>query len=387
MLGWIDEELARLRQQGLYRQRRRLESGQGAEVRWHSSDYVNFSSNDYLGYAVDERLARAAQRALLRYGSGAGASALISGYHPLLQRLERDLARWQGTEAALVFASGYQANLATLSALGKGAILFCDALNHASLIDGCRLARATVHIYRHNDLTHLEELLQAHPGPRRLIVSDSVFSMDGDVADVPALAELARRYEALLVLDEAHATGVLGRQGRGLTDTLAGLPAHVVKLGTLSKALASQGGFVCASAQVVEFLLNTARPYIFATALAPAAAAVARRAIALIQSEPQRREQVLKNAHLLRNKLRELDYPIGASLSPIVPLIVGTPQAALALQERLSAQRLLVPAIRPPSVPVGTCRLRISLCATHTADDLDRLLAVLREARSGLEGG
>ncbi|MFQ3592903.1 MAG: 8-amino-7-oxononanoate synthase [Gemmataceae bacterium] len=386
MLAWIDDEISRLRQQGLYRTRRRLESGQGAELRWNKCDYVNFSSNDYLGYATDERLAHAACRAARRYGSGAGASPLVSGYHPVLQRLERDLARWEGTEAALVFASGYLTNLAVISALGKGGVLFSDALNHASLIDGCRLARGTLHIYRHNDLAHLEELLRSHPGPRRLIISDSVFSMDGDLADVPALAELARRHEALLILDEAHATGVLGSHGRGLSDTLAGPQPYVVKLGTLSKALAAQGGFVCATGPIIDLLINTARPYLFATALAPTAAAAARRAIFLVQQEPQRREQVLMLADLLRSHLRELGYDVGCSASPIVPVIVGTPEAALALQNRLAAQRLLVPAIRPPSVPVGTSRLRISLSAAHTLEDVDRLVAALHEARSGLEG-
>ena len=381
MFEWIDEELTRLREQGLYRTRRRLVSGQGAEVRWREADHINFSSNDYLGYAADERLARAASRAALRFGGGAGASPLLSGYHPPLQRLERDLAAWEGTEAALVFPSGYMTNLAVISALGRGGILFSDALNHASLIDGCRLSRGTVHIYRHNDLSHLEELLQSHPGPRRLIVSDSVFSMDGDLADVPALVEVARRHEALLLLDEAHATGVMGQHGRGLTDTLAGPQPHVVKLGTLSKALAAQGGFVCASAAIVDYLINTARPYIFATALAPASAAVARRAIQLVQKEPQRREQVLALADQLRTQVREVGYDVGPSASPIVPILLGTPESALDLQDRLARRRLLVPAIRPPSVPPGTSRLRISVTAAHTPEDIARLVAVLHEAR------
>jgi 7-keto-8-aminopelargonate synthetase-like enzyme len=224
-------------------------------------------------------------------------------------------------------------------------------------------------------------LLRAHPGPRRLIVSDSVFSMDGDLADVPALVDLARRHEALLLLDEAHATGVMGQHGRGLTDTLAGPQPHVVKLGTLSKALAAQGGFVCATRSLVEYLVNTARPYIFATALAPASAAAARRALRLVQQEPQRREQVLALADQLRSQVRELGYDVGPSASPIVPVVLGTPEAALDLQDRLARRRLLVPAIRPPSVPPGTSRLRISLSAAHTTEDLARLVAVLREAR------
>jgi 8-amino-7-oxononanoate synthase len=381
MHSWIEETLTRLREQGLYRSRRRLESGQGVEIRWNERDFLNFSSNDYLGYATDDRLAGATRRAVARYGTGAGASPLVTGYHPPLQLLERDLARWEGTEAALVFASGYLAHLATISTLGKGGLLFSDERNHACLIDGCRLARGEVHIYRHNDLTHLEELLQAHPGPRRLILSDTVFSMDGDLADVPALAALARHHDTLLVLDEAHATGVLGPQGRGLSALLPHPEPHVVKLGTLSKALGSQGGFVCAAGPIIDFLINQARPYLFATALTPASAAAARRAIALVQSEPQRREWVLNLADYLRGHLREAGYEVGGSVCQIVPVLLGSPETATGLQDRLAEKNILSPAIRPPSVAPGTSRLRLSLTTAHTQEDVDRLMQVLRAAR------
>ncbi|MFO0876868.1 MAG: 8-amino-7-oxononanoate synthase [Gemmataceae bacterium] len=386
MPSWIEEDLEHLRNHDLYRTRRRIQSGQGAEVRFRSADMVNFSSNDYLGYGSDPRLARAAARAAQRFGAGAGASALVSGHSPPLRALERGLAAWEGTEAALVFASGFLGNLAVVSTLaGREDALFSDAYNHASLIDGCRLSRATTQVYRHNDLQHLEELLrQQGPGVRRrFIVSDSVFSMDGDLADLPGLLDLAKRYDAYLILDEAHATGVLGPQGRGLSDLLPQADRksdRLIKVGTLSKSLAAQGGFVVGSSLLIDWLVNRARPYIFATALAPPLAAAARLAIRLVGKEPERRNQVLALAQRLREGLRSLGFDVGPSTTHIVPVILGDAERTLAWSRRLERHFLLVPAIRPPSVPPGTSRLRISLSAAHTEADIDRLLAVFASA-------
>ncbi len=382
MPPWLDDELHDLRRRGLYRTRRRLESGQGVEVRWRLRDFLNFSSNDYLAYAGDPRLARAAARAAYRFGCGAGASALVSGYHPPLRALERDLALWQGTEGALVFSSGFAGNVAVISALaGKSDAVFSDTANHASLIDGCRLSRADVHVYRHNDVDHLAELLSAY-GPaarRRLIVSDTVFSMEGDRAPLRELLALALRHDALLLLDDAHAVGVLGETGRGLTETLAGEGSErLVKLGTLSKALGCQGGFVCGSRQLIDYLVNRARPYIFSTALAPPLAAAARRAIALVKREPERRRHLLALAERLRAGLKEMGLDTGGSSSHIVSIVIGEPDAAVALSAKLARKRLLVPAIRPPSVPEGTSRLRISLTAGHSEEDVGRLIEALR---------
>ncbi len=387
MPGWMEDELEARRRQGLYRRRRALSSGQGAEVRWRQRDLVNFSSNDYLAYAGDPRLCRAAARAALRYGVGAGASPLVSGHLPPLRALERDLAAWEGTESALVFSSGFVTNLAVVSTLASpGDVVFSDALNHASLIDGCRLSRARVVVYRHNDVAHLAELLAAEGAGarRRLIVSDTVFSMDGDLADLPGLYDLARRHDALLVIDEAHATGVLGETGRGLTDRLPSEARHddrLVKVGTLSKALGAQGGFVCGPATLIDYLVNHARPYIFSTALAPPLAAAARRAIFLVGQEPQRRQHLLALAERLRTRLREQGFDTGPSCCHIIPVLVGDARAALELSGRLEEKGLLVPAIRPPSVPQGASRLRISLCAAHTEDDVARLVEALRESR------
>jgi len=385
MPDWMDDELEERRHRGLYRVRRRLQSGQGTRVRLRGRELINFSSNDYLALAADPRLARAAARAARRYGCGAGASALVSGCTPSLRALERTLADWEGTEAALVFSSGYAANLALVSSLaGRADAVFSDALNHASLIDGCRLSRAAVHVYRRNDLDHLADLLRSHGrrARRRLIVSDTVFSMDGDLAALAGLLELAERFYCLLLIDEAHATGVLGEQGRGVTDLL---PAgswsweRVIKVGTLSKALGAQGGFVCGSRRLIAWLVNHARPYIFSTALSPPIAAAARRAVEVVRQEPERRRHVLALAERLRRELREGGGIVGDSRCQIVPLIVGAAREATMLSRRLEEQGLLVPAIRPPSVPDGTARLRISVTAGHSEADVMQLITALRE--------
>ncbi len=376
----MDDELRDLKARGLYRVRRRLESGTGASVRYRGRAFVNFSSNDYLDLARDPRLANAAARAARRYGTGAGASALVSGYSPPLRRLERDLAASEGHEAALVFSSGYAANLSVLSTLcGSEDIVFSDALNHASLIDGCRLSRATVHVYRHRDTDHLRQLLTDHgtASRRRLIVSDSVFSMDGDLAPLLQLLERARGHDAYLLLDEAHATGVLGEKGRGLSDGVT--DERLIRMGTLSKALGAQGGFVVGSRQFIDWLVNRARPYIFSTALAPPIAAAARRAVQIVHDEPERRQRVLALADLLRAELHGAGFAETDSRCQIVPVVVGDARKAVALSRRLEKAGLLVPAIRPPSVPEGTARLRISVTAGHTEEDIRRLVGELAE--------
>lgn len=380
----MDDDLNDRRRRDLYRTRRQLQSAQGVRVVWKEREYLNFSSNDYLALAADPRLAQAAARAARRYGCGAGASPLVSGWTPPLRRLERTLARWEGTEAALMFSSGFAANLAAVSSLaGREDAVFSDAWNHASLIDGCRLSRARVHVYRHADLNHLAELLRSEEmARRRVIVSDSVFSMDGDFAPLAELLDLAERFDALLILDEAHATGVLGEHGRGLTEECDATPTErLIKVGTLSKALGAQGGFVCGSRRLIAWLVNHARPYIFSTALAPSSAAAASRAVEIVKTEPEARRCLQTLADQLREGMHELGLSYGASRCQIVPLIVGEPRAAVRLSRALEHEGLLVPAIRPPSVPPGTARLRISLTAGHSTADVQRLLSAL--ARRG----
>jgi 8-amino-7-oxononanoate synthase len=386
----MDDDLNDRRARGLYRIRRLIQSAQGPRVLLRGRELINFASNDYLDLAADPRLVRAANRAARRYGCGAGASPLVVGHLPPLRALERALAQWEGTEAALVFSSGFAANLAVVSTLaGAEDVIFSDALNHASLIDGCRLSRAAVHVYRHADINHLAELLHNHgyQGRRRLIVTDTVFSMDGDFAPLTDLLDLGQRFDCFLVLDEAHATGVLGEQGRGLTDLLLHQTSNeqrttnnerIIKIGTLSKALGAQGGFVCGSRALIDWLVNTARPYIFSTALAPPAAAAARRAVALAQQEPERRRHLLGLADLLREQLCRVGFPDAGSRCQIVPVVVGKSRTALAFSARLEEQGLLVPAIRPPSVPEDTARLRISLSAGHSEQDVARLAEALK---------
>jgi 8-amino-7-oxononanoate synthase len=384
----MEEELAERRRRGLYRERRAVQSAPGVRLRLHGREYVNFASNDYLNLAADPRLARAAARTARRYGTGAAASPLVTGYLPPHRALEGALAEWEGAEAALVLASGFTANLAAVSALaGRDDAVFSDELNHASLIDGCRLSRARLHVYRHRDTEHLDGLL-GREGPRarrRLIVTDTLFSMDGDTAPLAELLDVAARHDCLLLIDEAHATGVLGECGRGLTDLLPSAAAahgsRLIKVGTLSKALGAQGGFVCGSRTLIEWLVNHARPYIFSTTLAPPAAAAARRAVAVVRGEPERRHRLLTRAAEVREQLRAAGYATGAASHQIVPVIVGEARSALDLSARLQERGLLVPAIRPPSVPEGTSRLRISLTTGHDEEDVARLVAALGVGR------
>lgn len=383
---WFHDDLQAQLQRGLGRRRRDIFSAQGARIRYRGREFVNFSSNDYLDLAADPRLARAAMAAARKYGTGAGASPLVSGYLPPVRKLERDLARWEGAEAALVFSSGYAANLAAVSTLAaRGDAIFSDQLNHASLIDGSRLSRARVHVYRHSDPEHLESLLREHGSAarHRLVVTDGLFSMDGDLAPLAELIKLANRHDYLLLVDEAHATGVLGAHGRGVSE-LAPATNRLVKLGTLSKALGSQGGFICGSGILMSWLVHHCRPYIFSTALAPPAAAAARQALRIVAAEPERRQRVLALAESLRAGLQKLGYAEKSrwrtSCSQIVPIVVGGARAATQLSARLERLGLLVPAIRPPSVPAGTSRLRISLTAGHTEEDVARLLDGLRSA-------
>lgn len=346
-------------------------------------ELVNFASNDYLNLAADPRLARASARAARRYGCGAGASSLVSGYLPHLRSLERALANWEGTESALVFASGYVANLALITALAnQDDVIFSDELNHASLIDGCRLSRASTHVYPHRDVNHLADLLKKEGGKgrHRFIVTDTVFSMEGDLAPLTDLLDLAERNDCLVIIDEAHATGVLGEEGQGLcSPTLVqAAPDRIVKVGTLSKALGCQGGFVCGPKVLIQYLINFARPYIYSTALAPPLAAAARRAVTLMRKEPDRRRRLLNLADHLRQRLRETSWTVGDSHCQIVPIILGASIRAMKLSARLQKEGFLAPAIRPPSVPEGTARVRISLTAGHTKEDVDRLVDSLR---------
>jgi 8-amino-7-oxononanoate synthase len=382
----LGADLERLERDGLRRQLRSLGTGSDAEVMVGGRPALLLSSNNYLGLASHPALRAAASAAIERWGCGAGASRLIAGHLDLHTAVEDQLARFKGTEAALLFPSGYQANVGTITALvGSGDHVFSDALNHASIIDGCRLSRATIHVYPHRDVHALERLLAALPsGGRRLIVTDSVFSMDGDRAPLGALAATAERYHSWLMVDEAHATGVLGDRGAGLADE-CGLSGRIaVHMGTLSKALGGAGGYVAGARVLIDLLVNRARSFVYTTGIAPAAAAAAGAALAVISAEPERRRALAANAERLRDGLRALGLTVAGD-THIVPVILGDNRRALALADALLARGVLVQAIRPPTVPPGTARLRVTPMATHTAAQIDRALEAFADAARSVE--
>jgi 8-amino-7-oxononanoate synthase len=401
-LGWIAGELAALERQGLRRRLVERAGPQGPIVHDAGRPLVNFASNDYLALAADPRLVAAAQQAGRAEGWGAGASPLISGHTASHARLEERLAEWLGTEAALVFPSGFAANVGAVSALvGRGDAVFGDAKNHASLIDGCRLSRAEVFVYPHGDCAALAEQLQSAAGfRRRLIVSDSLFSMDGDLAPLAELAELAGQHDAMLLVDEAHATGVFGPHGSGLVELLSLADRVHVRVGTLSKALGSAGGFVAGSRSLIDWLTNRARSYVFSTAHPPAVCAAAMAAIDIVRDEPWRRTELLLRAAELRNRLtadgwnekgdillfKNQNVPFSSQNVPfssqIIPLIVGDADRTMRLAAALREHGFWVPGIRPPSVPPGESLLRISVSYGHTSEQLQDLAEVLGRLQS-----
>lgn len=346
-------------------------------------------SNNYLGLADHPALKRAAVEAVERYGTGSGASRLVSGTMELHAALEERLARFKGTEAALVFNSGYAANSGIIPALaGRGDVVFSDRLNHASIVDGCLLSRARFVRYPHNDMNALERLLAEHRGAgRMLIVTDGVFSMDGDLAPLPALAALKRQYGALLMVDDAHGTGVLGESGRGTAEQF-GVTADIdLQMGTLGKALGGFGAYVAASAEVVELLVNRARSFIFSTSLPPAVLAAARAALDLVDSPEgdALRRRLARSAALFRDALQGAGFDTMGSETQIVPALVGEAEPVMAFTRRLLEEGYYVQGIRPPTVPAGTCRLRCTLMATHDESDLERAVAAM--TRIGKELG
>ena len=356
------------------RELRPISSGIGPRIVVNGQSILQFCSNDYLGIASHPVVTRAAEKALSRYGTGAGSARLVVGTSSPHCELERAIAQLKQTEAALALSSGYHANTGVLPALAESEdVIFSDALNHASIIDGCRLSHATTNIYRHNDVGHLTTLLSAAgTARRRFIVTESVFAMDGDLAPLSALANIAKDYDALLVVDEAHATGVFGSHGGGLVQELE-LGAHVaVQIGTLSKAIGALGGYVAGSQILVDTLINEARTFIYTTALPPSVAASATAAIQVIIQEPERREQLWKHARFLRNALGAAGYHINPGNSPILPIMVGDAAKTVALSDALFKRGVLVSAIRPPTVPTGTARLRVTPMATHTQTDLEQ---------------
>lgn len=383
----LADDLCDLEARDLLRVRRLVGGLQGPEVDLDGRKVLCFASNNYLGLAADPAVIEASANALRQGGASASASPLISGHMDHHENLEAEIAAWLGCEAALVFGSGYHANIGLIAALAQqGDAVFSDAWNHASLIDGCRLARATVRIFAHGDLDDLEDKIRETPARRRLIVSDSVFSMDGDLAPLDGLVELAEKYDAWLMLDEAHAMGVFGDEGGGLAASL-GLGERVhMRMGTLGKALGSYGAFVAGSRALIELLVNRARSYVFSTALPPAVIGAARAAVRAARKDVSRRENLWRNARRLHDGLSDAGLRLQPLDSTIVPVLLGEPGTALRVAVRAMDDGVWAPAIRPPTVPRGTARLRLTPMATHTDEHIDRAVRVLtcaaREVRA-----
>ena len=374
----IAATLTALDRNGLYRQRRVIETAQGPRVTLDGREVLLLCSNDYLGLAAHPAVRAAAADAAERWGAGAGASPLVSGHMAIHRELEHELAEFKGRDACVLFGSGFLANVGVISALtGPGDVILSDALNHASLIEGCRLSRAETIVYDHCDLDALAAGLKRAAGRSVLIVTDAVFSMDGDVAPLAGIIELAQRRRARVMVDEAHATGVVGPGGRGLVSALGVEHEVDVLVGTLGKALGSYGAFVCCDRPMAEFLINRARTLIYSTALPPPSVAAALTALRLVRSDPTLVKRLKRNARLLRHELAGREFDVTPGEIPIVPLIVGDPRAATALCNSALAGGVFVQAIRPPTVPEGTSRLRAVTMATHTEADLRAAAATL----------
>ncbi|HKA42264.1 MAG TPA: 8-amino-7-oxononanoate synthase [Burkholderiales bacterium] len=380
-------ELEDLEARGLRRSRRLLETPQGARVRVSGRDYIAFCSNDYLGLAAHPALIEAAREGAERYGVGAGASHLVLGHSSAHHALEEALASFVAQPRALLFSTGYLANMGIVTALvGRGDAVYADRLNHASLNDAALLSRAEFRRYPHCDTAALERLLAGSRARRKLIVTDAVFSMDGNIAPIAQLIALAERHHAWLLLDDAHGFGVLGREGRGALSHFEASSPRVVYMATLGKAAGVFGAFAAGAAELIETLVQRARPYIYTTATPPLLAHALQSSLELIREQEWRREHLRELIALLRQRLKPRRWRLMPSETAIQPLVVGGNEEAVATSEALAREGLLVPAIRPPTVPKDTARLRISLSAAHSVEDVERLAAALNEIERSTSG-
>ena len=374
------DELKQLKEQNLYRSMRTMDSEQSSYVEMQGRKILMFASNSYLDLAADARVKQAAADAALQWGAGSGGSRLTTGNTALHEALESKLAQFKDTEAALVFNTGYMANVGIISALcNSESVIFSDEYNHASIIDGARLSKARIVVYKHNDMQDLEAKILATPCSRGLIVSDAVFSMDGDIVDLPGLVALGKKYHLLTMIDEAHATGVIGKNGHGTLEHFGSTCKPDILMGTLSKALGSEGGYACSSKVIIDYLKNKARSFIFATSQAPATLAAALKAIEVLEQEPERAQSLQHNVEFFLNALHAEGVE-AYSPTAIIPVIIGDEATALQVADELLANGVLAPAIRYPTVAKGTARLRIALMATHTEAELTQTAKLIGAA-------
>ncbi|MGM7722716.1 8-amino-7-oxononanoate synthase [Metabacillus sp. Hm71] len=360
--SWLNKRLDRMKEAGLYRQLRTI------------NKQIVFSSNDYLGLAKDKRLISAARKTLDESGGGSSGSRLTTGNSEWHEKLEQRLADFKQTEAALLFSSGYLANIGVLSSLPeKGDVILSDQLNHASIIDGCRLSKADTVIYKHIDMNDLEvKLKETASYQRRFIVTDGVFSMDGTIAPLNKIMALAKSYQACVIVDDAHATGVLGEYGRGTSEYFGVMPDVVI--GTLSKAIGSEGGFVAGSKVLIDFLVNHARTFMFQTAIPPASCAASYTALDIIEQSKEKRQQLRSQITQIKKGLEEMGFTVKGTVTPIIPVIVGDAQKAVAFAEKLQEKGIFAPAIRPPTVAIGECRIRLTVTTEHCSNEINYLL-------------
>ena len=378
MFNRYSEALVKRQEESQFRSPRTYTPIDATHVMYEGSTYLMMASNNYLGLTHHPHVKDRASQALQQYGTGSGGARLTSGSFPLFQELENRLAQWKECEKALTFTAGFMANLGTISALvNKGDIIFSDELNHASLIDGCRLSGAKVQVYPHKDVQALEPLLaeSKHYG-MRFIITDGVFSMDGDIAPLPELLELAERYDALLIVDDAHATGVIG-EGRGTAHHFHCESPRIITTGTMSKALGSIGGYVCGSQTVIDYIINHSRPFIFATALSPADIGASLGALEVLSEEPSVYQNLRSNTEYMHKTLQSLGIP-STDDTPIFPIIIGSNEDTLKASHLCEQEGIILSGIRPPTVPINTGRLRLTVTAAHTEEELQRVIQVLQ---------
>ncbi len=377
----FDEELSQLQQSHLIRQIQPTEGTNATSLTLRGKNVINMASNNYLGLATHPTLKQAAITAIEEYGVGSGASRLISGTLPPHMELEKAIAHFKGTPSALSFGSGYLANLALLTALGKqGGIIFADRLVHASIVDGCRLSGADFRVFPHNNVKQLETLLQQHAARRDvLIVTEGVFSMDGDLAPLPALTQLAETYQAQLVIDDAHGTGVLGATGQGSLEHFHLQQRQPFHMGTFGKAFGSSGAYIVGPQSLIDYLISTARTFLFTTAPPPASCAATIAALKILQAEPERRTRLWKNRDYVHSQLIQMGFTLTPSASPILPILIGDPEIALKFAQSLLQEQVFAPAIRPPTVPQNSSRIRLTVTSEHTPEQLQHVIHVLRQ--------
>ncbi len=380
-MEYISGELIKIKESDLYRELKVVGNSQDTHIEIDGKIFLSFCSNNYLGLANHPSVLKAVKDAVGKYGWGAGASRLVSGNMTLHETLENAISRFKGKEAAIVFPTGYMANLGAISTLvSNGDLVICDKLNHASIIDGCRLSGADFRVYAHCNIEKLENILKkSSKYNRKLIVTDSVFSMDGDLAPLPDIVRIARKHKAMVMVDEAHGTGVFGKKGRGVVEHFDLNKEIDVVMGTLSKAIGSLGGYVVGEIDLINYLRNKARSFMYTTALPPAVCAASIAGINLIQADPSLRKSLWNNVCFIKDKLKSLNINIISSQSQIIPLLIGDAQKAVEISKLLYKRGILIPAIRPPTVPVNSSRLRMTVMSSHTQGDLECLIEALSE--------